>query len=119
MAQLLLKLRNVPEDEYLEVCQLLNDNDIPFYETNVGFWGIGVAAIWLNRDDDLPQAQQLLSEYMEQRQRQAQADYQAAIESGTQRTWWSTFSQQPFMFILYILIIGFILGLTIMPFLSL
>jgi len=119
MPTLLLKLRNVPEDEYEEVCALLNEHDIHFYETKVGFWGIGMAGLWLRDNRQLDQAQQLLAEYMAKRQVQAKEAYEESIREGTNRTLLSTFKQQPATFLLYILALVVVLGLTIWPFLGL
>jgi len=119
MPTLLLKLKHVPEDEHAEICELLESNQIAYYETNVGFWGVGMAGIWLNDSDQLDQAQSLLQKYMEQRQVKAREAYEQAIADGTARTLFSTFRQQPVMFILYVIIIGFVIGLTTLPFLGL
>lgn len=119
MPTLLLKLRNVPEDEYEDVCALLTEHDIYFYETKVGFWGIGMAGLWLRDNQQLAQAQQLLAEYMTKRQVQAKEAYEESIREGTNRTLLSTFKQQPVTFLLYLLALIVVLGLTIWPFLGL
>ena len=118
MPTLLLKLRNIPEDEYEEVCALLNEHDIHFYETKVGFWGIGMAGLWLRDNQQLEQAQQLLSGYMAKRQVRAKEAYEESIIEGTNRTLLSTFKQQPVTFLLYLLALVVVLGLTIWPFLG-
>lgn len=118
MAKLLLKLRNVPEDEYEDICSILEENEIAFYETQVGFWGIGVAAIWLRNDDQFEQAAELLNVYMQSRQQQARKAYQHAKEQGEQRTVWTTFVQQPVLFIAYLAVLLLILGLTVYPFVA-
>ena len=45
MATLLFRLNNVPEDEAEDVRQLLDDKGFAFYETQAGFFGLGVASI--------------------------------------------------------------------------
>lgn len=119
MPALLLRLRNVPEDEYQEVCELLEQNQLDYYETQVGFWGIGTAAIWLHDSDQLDQAKTVLAEYMAQRQVRAQEAYQQAISAGEARTWWGTFKTQPIMFLVYVFVVVFILGISTLPFLGL
>ena len=119
MPTLLLKLKNVPEDEHAEVCELLESHNIQFYETNVGFWGVGMAGIWLRDESQLEDAQGLLQSYMQQRQVSAREAYEQALQEGTARTLLSTFKQQPVMFVFYLLIIAFIVGLTTLPFLGL
>ena len=119
MPTLLLKLKNVPEDEYVDICELLDQNDIGYYETNVGFWGIGMSAIWLQDGSQLGLSHKLLNDYMQQRQVKAKAVYEQALQEGEARTLYSTFKQQPLMFVLYLLAVVLILGLTVMPFLKL
>lgn len=118
MPTLLLKLKNVPEDEHADVCELLEDNNIHYYETNVGFWGVGMAGIWLRDESQLKEAQGLLQDYMAERQVKARENYEQALEDGTARTLFSTFKQQPVMFILYLCLIAFVVGLTTLPFLG-
>lgn len=119
MAALLLRLKNVPEDEYQDVCALLEKHDIAFYETNVGFWGVGMAAIWLQDKDQLAQAHDILNEYMQTRQASVQAEYEKAKQLGQVRTLLSTFLQQPITFVLYVAAILGILALSLLPFLGL
>ena len=119
MGALLLRLKNVPEDEYQEVCDLLDAHDLAYYETNAGFWGVGMAAIWLYDADQLAKAHDLLNEYMRSRQMKMQADYEKALSNGEVRTLRSTFSQQPVTFTLYLLAIIGILALSVLPFLGL
>lgn len=119
MATLLLKLRHVPEDEHQEVCDLLESNNIAYYETNTGFWGVGMAAIWLQDKSQLQQAEGLLNEYMQQRQVKVRQEFEQAKQAGQIRTLYSTFAGQPVTFILYILALLAILALTILPFLGL
>lgn len=119
MGILLLRLKNVPEDEYVEVCELLEEHELGYYETTSGFWGVGMAAIWLSHADDLEKAHTILNEYMQNRQTKMQADFETALEKGEARTWLSTFTQQPATFILYLLAMMGILALTLLPFFGL
>jgi hypothetical protein len=119
MPELLLKLKNVPEDEYHDVIDILESNNIEYYETNAGFWGLGLAGVWLRERAEYDQAVQLLDVYYQTRQQSAQEEYRLSKEQGTQRTLWSTFMGQPGYFILYLSIIVGLLALTISPFLAL
>ena len=47
MARLLFKLAQVPDDEAQEIRTLLNDHQITYYETDAGFFRVGLDAIWL------------------------------------------------------------------------
>ena len=119
MSTLLLKLKNVPDDEHLEVRELLENNEIHFYETNVGFWGIGMAAIWLHNAEQLNEAHELLNKYMHERQVVAKEAYDEALNTGEARTLVSTFKQQPVTFVLYCAALIGIVALSILPFLGL
>lgn len=119
MAVLLLKLKNVPDDEHEEVCALLEEHEIAYYETNVGFWGVGMAGIWLHDHTQLELAQGVLQTYMQQRQVSAKEACEQAINEGTARTLFSTFRQQPVTFVLYLLAIAGVAALTTLPFLGL
>ncbi|MFT5592496.1 MAG: hypothetical protein ACI8SR_000855 [Oceanicoccus sp.] len=119
MGALLLRLKHVPEDEYQEVCDLLNAHDLAYYETTSGFWGVGMAAIWLNDAAQLPKAHDVLNDYMRNRQMKMQADFEQAQQQGESRTLSSTFAAQPVTFVLYVLAVIGILALSILPFLGL
>lgn len=44
MAKLLLNLRNVGDDEYADVCTLLDQHGIAWYRTEPSPWGISMVA---------------------------------------------------------------------------
>ncbi len=67
MPILFFPLRDVPNDEANDVRELLIANDIEFYETSAGNWGISMPAIWLYRDEDLEKIRPLFDEYQRQR----------------------------------------------------
>ena len=119
MPELLLKLKQVPEDEHEEILALLDDADVDYYETDAGFWGIGLQGLWLRDTQRLAEVKVLLNEYQQSRQARVREEYQKANEEGRQRTLWSTFSQQPIMFVLYLLLAVGLIAITIGPFLAL
>lgn len=119
MPELLLKLKQVPEDEHEEILALLDEHDVDYYETNAGFWGIGLQGLWLRDTQRLEEVNALLQEYQHNRQIRVREEYQKARQEGRQRTLWSTFSQQPFMFIVYLLLVVGLVAITISPFLAL
>ncbi|GHE21337.1 DUF6164 family protein [Halomonas urumqiensis] len=65
MARLLFRLSNVPDEEIVEVRQLLEAHGFDTYETRAGFWGLGVAAIWLRDETQYEAARQVLDDYQE------------------------------------------------------
>lgn len=67
MSVLLFKLYNVPEDEASDVRQLLEEHGFGIYETQAGFFGLGVAAIWLHDASELAQAREVIDHYQAER----------------------------------------------------
>ena len=119
MPELLLKLKQVPEDEHEEILALLEEHNVDYYETTAGFWGIGLQGLWLRDTQRLAEVKNLLHEYQLARQVRVREEYQKACEEGRQRTLWSTFSQQPLMFVLYLLLVVGLIAITVSPFLAL
>ena len=109
MAKLLFKLTQVPVDEALQVRQLLQSQDIDYYETDAGTWGVGVAAIWLPDSQQFEQAKALIKQYQCERRDAAQAE-------PCQHNLWDSFLHAPLRFILSIGFIAAILYLSIVPF---
>lgn len=109
MARLLLNLRNVPEDEHLEVRELLDSHDIAYYETEPSRWMISFGAIWLQDEDREDEALSLLADYQKQRQTRERARYEA---EGPR-------NHSPTRFLVAVVAIGVVLYLALMPFLTL
>lgn len=118
MAKQIFRLRGVPEDEADDICQLLSDNNIDFYETPAGNWGISMPALWLVDESQEAEAKALISEYQEKRFREARARYEQLKREGRQPTLWSHFTANPLQFLLYLAGIVALLYFSIMPFLS-
>lgn len=119
MAVLLFKLNGVPEDEAAEVRELLAEHGFDTYETAAGRWQMSVPAIWLKDEADLPRAKAVLSEYQEDRTRQARADFESRVARGEQPTLGSKFRNDPFRVVAYSIAGLVILGLSTIPFLRL
>lgn len=120
MAQLLFKLHQVPEEEAEEVRQLLVDNDIATYETQAGFWGLGVAAIWLVNAEQLDSARALLANYQRRRwARQQELKAERLARGEPPPDLWQRLMRQPIRVLLAFLAVAFVLGLSILPFVAL
>ncbi len=119
MAVQLVKLRNVPEDELEEIHALMAAHDIDVYETSAGNWGISMPALWLRNDEQLEQARALLDEYAEERFQKARSEYNALKEAGKARTFLDIAKENPVRYIAYLLMIGALMYISLMPFLSL
>ncbi|MDX1464786.1 MAG: DUF6164 family protein, partial [Halomonas sp.] len=65
MAKLLFHLGNVPDEEAEAVRRLLDEHAIATYETRAGFWGLGVAAIWLRDEAQRERARALIDAYQQ------------------------------------------------------
>ncbi|HSC69634.1 MAG TPA: DUF6164 family protein [Cellvibrio sp.] len=119
MARLLFKLGNVPGDEAQDIRDLLNNHDIHFYETNAGFWRVGLDAIWLADGAQEEQARELIRNYQVERGLSQRANYAQLVEAGQVPSVWQRFCAQPFRFIALVVAIVFVAGLTLVPFVML
>ena len=119
MSVILFKLRSVPDDEADEIRELLRENEIDFYETGAGNWGISMPAIWLHDNSQLKQAKQLLEAYQEERTIRMKSDYARQKELGENRTLLNVFMEDPLRMLLYVAAVAAILYFSVMPFLDL
>jgi hypothetical protein len=116
MSEFLFKLNGVPDDEANDIRKILEENEIDFYETSAGKWGISSAAIWLQNKDQMVRAFVLIHEFQLNRQARIKQEYehlqqQGKIETPLSRAW-----QHPVQFLLYIALILAILYISIKPF---
>lgn len=116
MAALLFRLAQVPEDEQDDIRQLLDEGGFDVYETSAGFFGLGVAAIWLRDRDELPRAQALIDEYQQQRAGKMRADYQARVASGEEASFWEYSIHHPFRLLGVIAVVVLVLAVMMLPF---
>ena len=118
MAKLLFRLRFVPDDEADDVRQLLDDNDIGWFETSPGNWGISMPGIWVQDSKDFDQARRLLDDYQQARQARMREEYEHSRQRGQARTATQMFLENPLRFVSYIVLIGVVLFLSLRFFLS-
>lgn len=119
MSVLLFKLRHVPEDEANDIRELLDSNNIDYYETSAGNWGISTPAIWLKNNDELERAKTLIDTYQHKRGINQREAYAQLKNSGDHKTILDVFNENPARFIVYIIFILFLLYFSIKPFISL
>ena len=117
MGTKLMGLRNVPADELDDIHALLGANDIRYYETSAGMFGISMPALWLTDDSQLALARQLLDDYAARRSQQAQERWQQELRTGTQRTMLDMLREHPLRFITYLVLIGALVLVSTVPFL--
>ena len=116
MAALLFRLAQVPEDEQDDIRQLLHDGGFDVYETSAGFFGLGVAAIWLRDRDQLAQARKVIDEYQQQRTAKMRADYQERIASGEEASFFEYSIHHPFRLLGVMTVVALVLALMLLPF---
>ncbi len=119
MPEMLVNLRGVPEDEVSEIIQLLTDNEISFYETPPGNWGISMPALWVREEAEKQKALPLLENYQLNRAAKARDAYEHLKNSGKQKSALQNLLDNPFKKIIYLSFIAVILFFSIKPFLSL
>jgi hypothetical protein len=119
MAKLIFSLRNVPEDEANDIRALLGANDIEFYETPPGNWGISSPGIWLKHNDDSQQAKQLIEAYQQQRSIAERDKYRQLRREGKHRTIVDVIKEDPLRAVVYIAIVALVLYVSIKPFIHL
>ena len=119
MPELLFRLNGVSDEEADEVRALLDDHAIEYYETTAGRWGVSMPAIWLPDEQEPEEAKKLLENYQAERSERVRAELNEMISNGTQPTVWTKFCSQPFKFVLAVVALAFVVGLTLYPFLSL
>ena len=107
MAQRLMSLWNVPDDELEEIHVLLDSHAIEYYLTAGSLFGISGPALWLRDNSQLSQARQLLDEYAAQRAVQSRQRWQDELAAGTQRTAFDMLREQPVKFLVcMVLVLG-------------
>lgn len=119
MSKLLFRLRDVPADEAAEIKDLLLANDIEFYETSAGNWGVSMPALWLSNEDQMVQAKMLLEEYQQDRTARVRANYEEQRERGELPTTLGRFRQSPLPFSVYCLLIVLVVFFSVRFFVTL
>jgi len=119
VATQLVRLRHVPADELEEIHALMEDNEIDVYETSAGSWGISMPALWLRHDEQYEQAKALLNEYQAARYRRARHEYESLKQAGKARTFLDLARENPLRYIAYLVMIGILVYISLVPFLAL
>ncbi len=118
MSALLFKLRQVPEDEAEAIRSLLDANDIDWYETNAGNWGISMPGIWSNNKQQVEQARVLIEQYQQQRTIAQRDEYEKQKQLGQEVTLIQRLLQNPLQSIAIVSFCAFVLFVSIHPFLQ-
>jgi hypothetical protein len=118
MAELLFKLRNVPDDEAEDIRELLAEKNIDFYETHAGSWGVSMPGIWLHDDVHLKEAKSLIESYQRDRAGAARAAYEQLKSEGKHTTVLCKIMEHPIRFLMLAFAVLFILYVSLSPFLE-
>ena len=113
MAKLLFRMRNVPDDEAEEVRELLEKNEIKYFETSSGHMGISMPGLWLVDEQQFGQARALVDGYQEARRARVNSHYLEQREEDSIRTVWQSFRAEPARFILYVGLVLLVLFLSL------
>ncbi len=113
----LFSLKGVPQDEAKDIRELLNQNDIDYYETPGGLWGLSVPAIWLKNEDQLRAAYPLIEKYQADRRLKAKQEYESSKKEGHINAIIHKLMEDPIHFLVYLAIIIIVLYFSIKPFL--
>ena len=109
MSKLIFRLRNVPIDEAEDIRELLKSNDISYFETSAGNWGISLPAVWIHEPEKFEFARQLIDEYQNERTERLRREYQLSKASGKAGTIWHSFKENPLRFIAFSVVIVLVL----------
>lgn len=116
MSNLLLNLRNAPDDEAADVRALLEARGIDYYETRPSSWGISFGGIWVRDAARLDEARQAFEAYERERSARVRAEYAAARRDGTAATFFSQLRAQPLRVVLTLAGIVVVLAVVMLPF---
>ncbi len=113
MAILLFSLRGVPEDEAAEVRELLCTQQIDFYETSAGNWGVSMPALWLRNEAEFAKARQLLDEYQQHRQITQRQLYLQRKQAGQADSFFTVLKTKPLHIISYLAVMVLVIYVSI------
>lgn len=111
-----MNLRNVPDDEADDVRQLLEQHDVPYFETPASRFGISAGAIWLGDDSRREQALALLDTYQQQRRDSAREVLAQARSEGRATTFWSLLRNEPVRVVSALIVIVVLVALCALPY---
>ena len=116
MSKLLLNLRHVGDDEYKDVCTLLDQHRIAWYRTEPSPWGISNGGLWLRDDAQFDRARALLADYQVERGERMRAERAQALRDGTAETFSSLFRRRPAYVLLMLSVMAVVASLVLLPF---
>lgn len=119
MSRLLLNLRHVGDDEYHDVCTLLDQQRIAWYRTEPSPWGVSNGGLWITGDDDYPRARELMTTYQAERGVRMRAQREQALRDGSAETFASLVRRRPGFVLLVLAGMAVAAALVLLPFMLL
>lgn len=113
----LMNLRHVPDDEADEIRALFEEHHVRYYETPPSRWGISMGGFWAHDNEEAARARALLENYQAERLQHQREDFEARRARG-ETSFWYHFRQRPITVMAALIAIAAILGLTLLPFVS-
>ena len=96
--------------------ELLENNNIDYFETSAGNWGISLPAIWIHEAEKFKFARELIDDYQVERSAQLRKEYQLRKTNGEAKTLWQNFKENPLRFIAFSALIVAILTIYMQVF---
>jgi hypothetical protein len=111
-----MNLRDVPDDEVDDVRELLEQHEVPYFETPPSRFGISAGALWLRDDGSRDEAFALLDGYQRQRRERAREAMAAERQEGRAATFWTFLRHDPLRVIATLLAIVLLVALCALPY---
>ncbi len=119
MSALVFRLRNVPDDEAQDIRDLLDENQLEWFETTAGNWGIAMPALWLTHSCDVARARALIDQYQQARRLRLREELEHNTAAGLQPRLVDRLVERPFACLGIFAFCAFLLYVTLWPFVRL
>jgi len=116
MSHLVFRLRNVPDDEVQDVCRLLDEHGVDWFETTAGSWGIAMPGLWVEGDTDRARARELIDAYQHERTARLRGERQARLDAGLEPRFTDRLRERPLAVVAILAFCAFIVYAMLSPF---
>ena len=116
MGQLLMRTSGASFDEVAGLVDKLEEEGIAHYQTDSGFWRLGVDGLWVSDSADLERAKALLADYQAEYRQQIREEHRAQHARGEALGFMGQLWRQPLKVLLALVAVGAILALSLVPF---
>ncbi|UTF61328.1 DUF6164 family protein [Gilvimarinus sp. DA14] len=116
MSHLLMRTSGASFDEVAGLIDRLEAEDIECYQTDSGFWRLGVDGLWVRNSADTERAKRVLEEYQAQFRQEAQEQHRALHARGEAPSFAGQLWRHPVKVILALAAVAAILAISLLPF---